>query len=34
MPADLHGHPGDVGEAFVGSPQRVGWFRLYFDDER
>jgi hypothetical protein len=34
MPAELDSHAGDVGQAFAGSPQRVGWFRLYFDDER
>jgi len=34
MPGELDGHVVDVGQAFAGSPQRVGWFRLYFDDER
>lgn len=34
MAAELDGHAGDVGQAFAGSPQRVGWFRFYFDDER
>ncbi len=31
MPADLDG---DVGQAFAGTPQRVGWFRFYFEDQR
>ena len=34
MSAELDGHAADVGKAFAGSPQRVGWFRFYFDDER
>src|SRR5690348_17726262 len=34
MSAELDGHAVDVGQAFAGSPQRVGWFRFYFDDER
>jgi hypothetical protein len=34
MPAELDGYAIEVGKAFAGSPQRVGWFRFYFDDER
>ena len=34
MPGELDSHATDVGQAFAGAPQRVGWFRLYFDDER
>jgi hypothetical protein len=33
MSAELHDHASGVGQAFAGSPQRVGWFRFYFDDE-
>jgi hypothetical protein len=31
MPAD---HADEVGQAFAGAPQRVGWFRFYFADQR
>ena len=34
MSAELDDHSADVGKAFAGSPQRVGWFRFYFDDPR
>ena len=34
MSAELEGHAVDVGQAFAGAPQRVGWFRFYFEDQR
>jgi hypothetical protein len=34
MSAELDGHPGEVDQAFAGAPQRVGWFRFYFEDQR
>lgn len=34
MPAELDGHPAEVDQAFAGAPQRVGWFRFYFEDQR
>ena len=34
MPAKLEGHAAEVGQAFAGAPQRVGWFSLYFEDQR
>jgi ANTAR domain/PAS fold len=34
MAAELNGQSADVGQAFAGAPQRVGWFRFYFDDQR
>ena len=34
MPAELHGHGVEVEQAFAGAPQRVGWFRFYFEDQR
>ena len=34
MPAELDGQPADVGQAFAGAPQRVGWFRFFFEDQR
>lgn len=33
-PAELDGHAAEVEEAFSGAPQRVGWFRFYFEDQR
>jgi hypothetical protein len=34
MSAELNGQSADVGQAFAGAPQRVGWFRFYFGDQR
>lgn len=34
MPAELDGYAVEVGQAFAGAPQRVGWFRFYFEDQR
>lgn len=34
MSAELDGHPAEVDQAFAGAPQRVGWFRFYFEDQR
>jgi PAS domain S-box-containing protein len=34
MAAELDGHAVEVGQAFAGAPQRVGWFRFYFDHQR
>lgn len=34
MSAELNGHSAEVGQAFAGAPQRVGWFRFYFEDQR
>src|ERR1700733_14881253 len=34
MSADLDGHAAEVDQAFAGAPQRVGWFRFYFNDQR
>src|ERR1700742_4936695 len=34
MTAELDGHCGEVDQAFAGAPQRVGWFRFYFEDQR
>lgn len=34
MAPELDGREVEVGQAFAGAPQRVGWFRFYFDDER
>src|ERR1700731_3606478 len=34
MPAKLEGHAAEVGQAFAGAPQRVGWFSFYFEDQR
>jgi PAS domain S-box-containing protein len=34
MPAELDDHAAEVGQAFAGAPQRVGWFRFYFEDQR
>jgi ANTAR domain/PAS fold len=33
-PAELDGQAADVEEALSGAPQRVGWFRFYFEDQR
>jgi hypothetical protein len=32
--AELDGRAVEVGKAFAGAPQRVGWFRFYFEDQR
>src|ERR1700744_5592227 len=34
MTAELDGHGGEVDQAFAGAPQRFGWFRFYFEDQR
>ena len=34
MADELDGHAVEMGQAFAGAPQRVGWFRFYFDDQR
>jgi PAS domain S-box-containing protein len=34
MPSELEGHAAEVELALAGAPQRVGWFRFYFDDQR
>jgi hypothetical protein len=34
MSAELDGHQAEVDQAFAGAPQRVGWFRFYFEDQR
>ncbi|MFZ1164833.1 PAS and ANTAR domain-containing protein [Mycobacterium sp.] len=34
MAAELEGQDAEVGQAFAGAPQRVGWFRFYFEDQR
>jgi hypothetical protein len=34
MSAGQDGHGVEVEQAFAGAPQRVGWFRFYFDDQR
>jgi ANTAR domain/PAS fold len=34
MPSELDGHAAEVVQALAGAPQRVGWFRFYFDDQR
>src|ERR1700743_324360 len=34
MSADLDGHPAEVDQAFAVAPQRLGWFRFYFEDQR
>jgi hypothetical protein len=31
---ELDGQAADVEQAFAGAPQRVGWFRFYFEDQR
>ena len=34
MSAGEDGHAAEVEQAFAGAPQRVGWFRFYFEDQR
>jgi PAS domain S-box-containing protein len=34
MPSELESHAAEVEQALAGAPQRVGWFRFYFDDQR
>jgi hypothetical protein len=34
MPDELDGRAAEVDQAFAGAPQRVGWFRFYFEDQR
>ncbi len=34
MPAEQDSHAPEVDQAFAGAPQRVGWFRFYFEDQR
>src|ERR1700733_8541831 len=34
MPTDQADQAVEVGQAFAGAPQRVGWFRFYFEDQR
>ena len=34
MSAERDGHAAEVDQAFAGAPQRVGWFRFYFEDQR
>lgn len=34
MSAELDGQAAEVGQAFAGAPQRAGWFRFYFEDQR
>jgi hypothetical protein len=34
MPAEMDGQAAEVDQAFAGAPQRVGWFRFYFEDQR
>ena len=34
MPAEMDGYAAEVDQAFAGAPQRVGWFRFYFEDQR
>jgi ANTAR domain/PAS fold len=34
MSAEPYGQSADVEKAFAGAPQRVGWFRFYFEDQR
>lgn len=34
MAAGLDGQAADVEQALGGAPQRVGWFRFYFEDQR
>jgi PAS domain S-box-containing protein len=34
MPSEIEGHAAEVELALAGTPQRVGWFRFYFDDQR
>jgi len=34
VPYELEDHAAEVEQALAGAPQRVGWFRFYFDDQR
>ena len=34
MTAEQDGRAAEVDQAFAGAPQRVGWFRFYFEDQR
>ena len=34
MPAEPDGEEAKLEQAFAGAPQRVGWFRFYFEDHR
>ncbi len=34
MASELEDHAAELEEALSGAPQRVGWFRFYFDDQR
>ncbi|MDT7723155.1 MAG: hypothetical protein QOE94_4166 [Mycobacterium sp.] len=34
MPAEQERHGVEVEQVFAGAPQRVGWFRFYFEDQR
>jgi hypothetical protein len=34
MSAELDGQTAQVEQALAGAPQRVGWFRFYFEDQR
>jgi len=34
MSAGQDGNAAEVDQAFAGAPQRVGWFRFYFEDQR
>lgn len=34
MPAEPAEQGAEIGQAFAGAPQRVGWFRFYFEDQR
>ena len=34
MSAGQDGHGVEVEQAFAGAPQRVGWFRFFFEDQR
>src|ERR1700740_3701992 len=33
MSAELNGQSAEVEQALSGAPQRVGWFRFYFEDQ-
>ncbi len=34
MTSELASHAAEIEQALAGAPQRVGWFRFYFDDQR
>ncbi len=34
MSSELEDHAAEIEQALAGAPQRVGWFRFYFDDQR